>query len=135
MSTPKHEPSQQTALTRVMDWWQDARHHWARLHELDQIDPNELSRIAADVGISTDSLVRLARQPDGASLLIEKRMAALELDPEDVRKLSPLILRDLQRTCALCSDKGRCADDMALDPLAPGWESYCPNSSTLRGLT
>jgi hypothetical protein len=122
-------------LARVLNWWDDARKHWTRLHELDQLDPAERNRIAADVGLSSSELTRLAAQPDCVPLLIEKRLAALNLDPEEIRKLSPLILRDLQRTCALCAEKGRCADDMAADPLASGWESYCPNSGTLRSLT
>ncbi len=128
--TPEDSP-----LARVLSWWNDARKHWSRLHELEHLDPAELHRIAADVGLSSNELSRLAAQPDGVPLLIEKRLAALSLAPEDIRKLSPLILRDLQRTCAVCDEKGRCEADMAVDPLAPGWESYCPNSGTLRSLT
>jgi hypothetical protein len=128
--TPESSP-----LARVLSWWNDARMHWSRLHELEHLDPAELNRIAADVGLSSNELTRLAAQPDGVPLLIEKRLAALSLSSDDIKKLSPLILRDLQRTCALCEEKGRCANDMAADPLAPGWESYCPNSGTLRSLT
>jgi hypothetical protein len=122
-------------FARALNWWHDARKNWSRLHELDHIDPVELGRMALDVGVTTEELVRIARQPDGVPLLIENRLAALNLDPNDINTLSPLILRDLRRTCALCAEKGRCADDMAADPLAPGWDSYCPNSGTLRTLT
>ena len=129
------QPSDRSPLALVLGWWHDARKHWSRLQELENIDPTELNRIAADVGLSVNELTRLAAQPDGMPLLIEKRLAALKLDPDDIRQLSPLVLRDLQRTCALCEEKDRCAHDMADDPLAAGWESYCPNSGTLRVLT
>ena len=129
------QPPGRSRSALVSDWWNDARKHWSRLQELQHIDPSELNRIAADVGLSLDELTRLAAQPDGMPLLIEKRLAALKLDPDEIRQLSPLVLRDLQRTCALCEQKHRCADDIADDPLAPGWESYCPNSGTLRILS
>ena len=124
-----------TSFSRAMDWWHAARDRWMRLHELDRIGAEERQRIASDVGLTEADLVRIAREPGGTTLLIEKRLAALHLDPDDIRKLSPLLYRDLQRTCALCSEKSRCADDMATDPLAPGWDSYCPNSGTLKALT
>jgi hypothetical protein len=133
MTTTPQVP-ESSPWARVLNWWNDARRHWSRLHELEHLDPTERDRIAADVGLSSSELMRLAAQPDGVPLLIEKRLAALNLAPEDIKILSPLILRDLQRTCALCEEKGRCADDMATDPLAHGWDSYCPNSGTLRSL-
>jgi hypothetical protein len=128
-------PTDNSPFARALNWWQDARKNWQRMHELDHLDPEVLNRMAVDVGLNPEDLVRLSKQPDGLPLLIDKRLAALELDPEDIRKLSPLLLRDLERTCAMCADKGRCADDMAADPQAPGWESYCPNSGTLRSLS
>ncbi len=134
MTTSPQSPDH-TALGHVLNWWHDARKHWSALRELESLQSTELDRIAMDVGLTREQLTRLVAQPDGVPLLIDKRLAALNLDPEDIRKLSPLILRDLNRTCALCRDKGRCADDMAADPLAPGWESYCPNSGTLHSLT
>jgi len=119
----------------VLDWWRDARQSWMRLHEMDRLSPDEIDRMARDVGLTSADFLRVASQPGGSADLLERRLAALKLDPEDIRKLSPLLLADLQRTCACCAEKKRCADDMAEDPIAPGWESYCPNSGTLRTLT
>ena len=90
--------------------------------------------MAAEVGVSSDEFLRTARQPNGLLRLLNQRLAALGLDPEEIRKLSPLLLGELRRTCALCAEKERCADDMAEDANPPGWESYCPNAGTLRHL-
>ena len=127
--------TEQSPLTRAMTWWHNTRKQLRQLNELNQLPQAELERVAADIGLNSDELIRVASQPGAASLLIEKRLAVLNLNPEDIRKLSPLLLRDLERTCAQCAEKGRCAHDLAEDPLSAAWVSYCPNSATLRSLT
>jgi uncharacterized protein YjiS (DUF1127 family) len=127
--------TEHSTLTQVVNWWHETRKYLRQLNELSQLPPAELERVAADMGLTCDELMRVARQPDATSLLIEKRLAVLNLDREDISKLTPLLLRDLERTCALCSEKSRCAHDLAEDPLSVAWEHYCPNSSTLRSLT
>lgn len=120
---------------RVLDWWHETRDRWARLAELSELPGHELDRIAADVGVGAPELLAATSRPGGTQGLLEKRLAALHLDPEDIRKLSPMLLRDLEHTCSRCSERQRCIDDMKISPLAQGWESYCPNSGTLRTLT
>jgi hypothetical protein len=123
-----------TSLGRILDWWHDTRDRWARLAELNDLPAHELDRIAADMGVATPELLAASTRPGGTQGLLEKRLAALELDPEDIRRLSPMLLRDLEHTCGRCSERQRCSDDMKISPLAPGWESFCPNSGTLRTL-
>lgn len=67
-------------------------------------------------------------------VLLGRKLAALGLKAEEIEALSPAVLEDLKRNCRACPDRQRCIDDMAVDPLAPGWESYCPNSGTLSTL-
>lgn len=122
-------------LGKVLDWYHGARATWAKLEDVDSLSPDEITWMAQDAGLTHKQFLKLIRQPDGAAGLLHVRLKALGLDPEDIRRLSPLLLGDLQRTCACCQDKERCADDMADDPNAPGWENYCPNSGTLRTLT
>lgn len=123
-----------TLLGRALDWWHEVRENWQRLHELDALSETEIQRMAHDMGLSSDEFVRMAHQPAGTQLLLEKRLAGLQLDAEDIRKLSPLLLADLQKTCARCTDKGRCASDFRASPNPAGWETYCPNAGTLRTL-
>src|SRR5687768_4150535 len=72
---------------------------------------------------------------DNWQALLERRLASLHLNPEEIRKISPLLLADLQRTCAHCSDKKRCLHDFKVSANPEGWESYCPNAGTLKTLT
>ena len=124
-----------STLGVVLDWWLSTRDRWARMAELRELPPGELERVAADFGVTSAELLAASSRQQDAQGLLERRLAALKLDPEEIRKLSPLLLRDLQRTCSMCPERQRCKDDMELSPLAPGWESYCPNSGTLRTLT
>lgn len=97
-----------TLVEGLAEWWHLARHE-----------------ASGDAGAPT---------PDGLPVLLERKLAALGLSPKDIETWSPALLDDLKRNCRDCPDRQRCMDDMAIDPLAPGWESYCPNSGTLASL-
>ncbi|MEQ1647487.1 MAG: hypothetical protein ABL898_02780 [Hyphomicrobiaceae bacterium] len=118
----------------VFDWWHEVRDRWQRMHDLDGMSSDDVARMASDCGMTSEDLRRIAKEPNGTVELLYRRLEALHLKPEDVRSVSPLLLRDLERTCAMCADKVRCKSDMdqTADPV--GWESYCPNSGTLRTL-
>ena len=135
MQDPDPSNSHPSVLGRVLDWWGNSRVRWARLQEIDLLNPDEIAWMAEDIGLASDEFLHVVRQPSGIAGLLERRLAALELDPEDIRKLSPLLLLDLQWTCACCTEKKRCAGDFAEDPNPPDWESYCPNADRLRTLT
>jgi hypothetical protein len=117
----------ETLLTRVRDWWR-------RRNELGGLDDEELRRVAAELGMSTNTLEDLAKRgPDAAHNLYE-RMRALGLSKADVEAAAHGVLRDLQRTCACCNEKRVCERDLAERPADPVWRSYCPNAVTLEAL-
>ena len=117
----------ETLLVRVRDWWRAQ-------NELDGINPGELDRVAADLGMSARALKGLvARGPDAANLLYE-RMQALGISRADVDSAANGLMRDLQKTCACCNEKGVCEKDLAKHPDDPVWKSYCPNAVTLESL-
>src|SRR2546423_10498695 len=123
-------------------WWR----HWTRgrsdLAELNSCGRYEVEHIAQDVGVSAFELCSLvSRGPNGANLL-ERRLAALHLDAAELGRSEPATLRDLQRLCAMCGSRGRCARDLAqdltrnpVDPTVQDWRDYCPNGATLNMLS
>lgn len=127
-------PQDHSPATRLMEWWNATRDRWARMAELRDLPPGELDRVACDLGVSSSDLLEVSSHPEGTQGLLERRLAALDLHPDEIAQLSPMLMRDLQRTCTMCEERNRCIDDMKLSPVAPGWESYCPNSGTLRTL-
>ena len=115
-------------LGRVRDWWR-------RQEELRALDDKEIGRVAGDLHISTNTLRDLvARGPDAADLLYE-RMRALGITKAEVDRAAEGVMQDLQRTCAVCRQKGVCEWDVRERPDDPVWKTYCPNAVTLESLT
>lgn len=120
-------------IESVLQWCRD----WTRTDfalELKCCGEEEVERIAKDVGMSTSELRRLASLGPQAAELLLRRMAALNLDQNEVTRVEPRTLQDLQRVCAICESHRRCARDLARDSASPAWKDYCPNAATLIAL-
>ncbi len=119
------------ALARKWRTWQ---HRRAAMAELEHCGSAERRRIAGDIRMNEGELCVLAgRWPDTVDLL-RQRMDQLQLNPSDGVQIEPEVMRDLQRTCALCMSKRRCGHDFAKHAAIPVWEVYCPNAMTLSAL-
>lgn len=102
--------------------------------DLNSLDKDEVERIAADLHMMASDLRALAQGGPESTVLLERRMATLDLDCEEVLRSEPGVFRDLQRVCTLCNNKRRCSRDLTKAPCATTWKSYCPNVSTLLAL-
>jgi hypothetical protein len=117
----------------VLQWWRDWISKGPAL-ELKCCGEDEVERLAKDVGLSASELRRLANLgPDSADLLL-RRMAALDLDRNEVSRTEPRTFQDLQRVCTMCNSHRRCRRDLARDSADPAWQDYCPNATTLMAL-
>ena len=119
-------------IEAILQWCRD----WTRRDalELKCCGEEEIEHIAKDVGVSVTQLRALAsRGPEAADLLLS-RMAALDLDPNEVSRIELRTFRDLQRVCTMCESHRRCARDLARDSAIPAWKDYCPNAATLMAL-
>ena len=88
--------------------------------------------MARDLGMPTSELRNLANRGPEAADLLTRRMAALNLDSNEVGATAPGTLQDLQRLCTLCESHRRCARDLGRDPDGKAWEDYCPNVAMLK---
>jgi hypothetical protein len=102
--------------------------------DLNCLAKDEVERVAADLGMTVSDLYALARRGPEAALLLERRMAALDLDRDEILQSEPGVFRDLQRVCTLCRSKKQCSRDMASNPDSAVWKDYCPNAGTLLAL-
>jgi hypothetical protein len=131
MQAQENYPRVTAVLDLVANWLKRRQVHH---HGLDGLPDSEVQKIAHDMGLSTAdlrALDRLADQP----LLLPRLLKALHIDPEAVARSEPMVYRDLQRVCAMCDSKKRCARDLAAETAAIKFEDYCPNTLTLKTLS
>jgi hypothetical protein len=103
----------------------------ASVQEIDSMDAQDRNAFARDLGISAGELRVLAGHDKSAADLLVRRMQVLGFDPRDV---DPAVMRDLQRCCSQCTDKGLCIHELEDGPRNPTWPQYCPNKLTLAAL-
>jgi hypothetical protein len=125
---------QKSLIKAVSQWWRELTRRGSARFELRCCGEEEVERMAKDIGLSSSELRRLASLgPDSADLLL-RRMAALDLDRNEVSQTEPRTFQDLQRVCTMCNHHRRCRGDLARDVDDPAWHDYCPNASTLMAL-
>jgi hypothetical protein len=117
------------AWQRCRDWF-----GWGSAADFKYLEEQDVERMAHDAGLTTGEFQNLVRRgPHSADLLL-KRLAALDLDKNEILKVEPHVFRDLQRVCTMCEQQGRCRYDLKHDPNDPTWKNYCPNTETLKDL-
>lgn len=134
MSNPKHQASKTALTTAAEHFLTRLREWWHRHGELRKVDRGELERIAAEFGMTARDLEDLAAQGPRAADLLHERMQALGIARSDIERLAQGLMRDLERTCACCNDKGACKQDLAKRPDDPAWKDYCPNAISLESI-
>jgi Family of unknown function (DUF6455) len=104
----------------------------ASVNEIDRLDGQDLTFLARDLGIPADEIRALAATDKNAADLLVRRMQTLGLDPT---RIDHALMRDLQRCCSKCTEKGLCIHELEDRPRDPTWPQYCPNKQTLAALT
>lgn len=100
-------------------------------HEFDGCSREEIEQIAHDVGVSPNELRILAERSADSASGLPRMMVALGIDGEQVKAHEPQVMRDLERLCSGCRDKGRCERDLAGGTAPAHYHDYCPNNFTL----
>jgi hypothetical protein len=134
MEEPMFNLSANAALAGLRDKWRRMLHKRRSLVELAACPPNELQRIAQDVGASVSDLRIIAAAHPGPSELLPLRLELMGLDPGYVRSALTATYRDLERTCATCPAWRRCARDLAKGDAQGGMDRYCLCSATIDAL-
>jgi len=86
------------------------------------LDAANFGRIAGDLRMSSADLEALVRQGTHAANELPKMLTALSIDQDDLARTEPLVLHDMERVCALCSQKRRCDRDLVADTSAAHYQ-------------
>jgi hypothetical protein len=119
-------------VNALRQWWQNWRGANSRLTGFICCGDGEVERMARDLGLPVSELRRIAEYGPEAADLLMRRMAALDLDKNEIAAAEPHTLQDLQRHCTLCESHRQCARDLRRDPGDSAWEDYCPNVAMLK---
>jgi Family of unknown function (DUF6455) len=129
----QHEtyPTVEFLIDRFAGWLK----HRRELNELRRMNRTDFDAIARDLRVTPDDLDQLVQAgPHGADELPDM-LEALGIDGESLARTDPLMVRDMQRVCAMCRDKAQCDADLAGGTAAEHYKSYCSNASTLESLS
>jgi transcriptional regulator with XRE-family HTH domain len=128
MTAQNHRyPAVETLINTFSDWLK----HRRELSEIRQLNTADFDRIASDLRVSPNDLNELVRQGPHAADELPKLLKILGIDEEALARTQPLVLRDMERVCALCHSKAQCDRDLAAGTSAGHYEGYCLNAPTI----
>jgi hypothetical protein len=99
--------------------------------EMNEMDCGDFERIAEDLRISPGDLDTLVRHGPHAADELPQMLKALGIDEEALAHTQPMVLRDMERVCALCDHKTQCDHDLVAGTAAEHYEDYCLNAPTI----
>ncbi len=98
----KPYPVVEALINTFSDWLK----HRRELNEIRQLNTAEFDRIASELRVSPSDLNELVRQGPHAADELPKLLKVLGIDEEALARTQPLVLRDMERVCALCASQG-----------------------------
>ena len=108
--------------------------HRRELNEMRQLDRSEFDRIAADLEVSPGDLDELVRRGPHAADELPVLLKALGVDEAALERTQPLVVRDMERVCAMCRHKAQCDGELIAGTAAEHYQDYCANAPTIAGL-
>jgi hypothetical protein len=124
-------PLVETALKAIADWVSNYRKAIGFNNEFGMCGPDEVMRMARDIGVTPSQLHELVSQGPGAANLLKTMLVALHVDPKVLADLDPLIMRELQWLCITCSNKKRCKHELVKGTATENFRDFCPNAVSL----
>jgi hypothetical protein len=118
----------------LIDTFADWLKHRRELSEVRQMDRSDFERIASDLRVSPRELDTLVDRGPRAADELPKLLKALGIDQSDLARTEPMVLRDMERVCALCHHKRECDRDLAAGTSAGHYKGYCLNAPTIDAL-
>lgn len=121
-------------IGRVIDSFGEWLKHRRELREMREMDAANFGRIAGELRMSPADLEALVYRGPHAADELPKMLRALGVDEQALWRTEPLVLRDMERVCAMCSDKHRCDRELAAGTAAAHYEEFCGNAPTIDSL-
>ena len=121
-------------LDAIANWVTKYRHAVGLRGGLADCPPEEVARIARDIGLSPQELKLFVDKGPHAADELPKLLRALGVDPLKLASNDPDHMRDLQRLCVTCGEKSQCRHELAAGTAAGHYRDYCPNAMSIAAL-
>ena len=131
MTVENQAPSVVERLTNTFSDWLK---HRQELNEMRQLTATDFCRIANDLRLSPAALDELVRHGPHTVDELPRLLAALGISGQDLLRIEPLVVQDMERVCALCGHKRQCDRDLAEGTSAEHYREYCLNAPTIEEL-
>jgi hypothetical protein len=124
-------PLVEATLKVISDWVTSYRNAFCFNNEFGMCGPDEVRRMAQDIGVTPTQLQELIRKgPDSANLL-KRMLVALHVEPKIIADIEPLVMREMKWLCITCSNKQRCEDELAKGTATEHFHEFCPNAVSI----
>jgi hypothetical protein len=121
----------ESALKAIANWVTRYRNAIGFNNEFGMCGPDEVMRMAKDIGVTPSQLQELVRKgPDSANLL-KRMLVALHVDPKIIADMDPLVMREMQWLCITCNNKKRCEHELAKGTATEHFHEFCPNAVSI----
>jgi hypothetical protein len=131
-SAMNNSPSNRTLLDSASRW---VRNTWSKYADGAALQASgEAEQVARDLNLSISELQTLCARNGASPEFLQRRLSQLDLDKNEIKRAYPGVLRDLEKTCALCTSNAKCGREFKRSADPKGWTDYCPNTSTLQDL-
>ena len=131
MSAQEHPLTRVESLINIFSEWLK---HRQDLSEARRMDTTQFDKIASDLRVSPGELDTLVQRGPHAADELPRLLKVLGIDEAALARTEPLVLRDMERVCALCASKRQCDRDLAAGSSAEHYEGYCLNAPTIDSL-
>ena len=119
------------ALKAIADWVSNYRNAIGLNNEFGMCGPDEVMRMAKEIGVTPSQLQELASKGPGNANLLKAMLVALYVDPKALADMDPLVMRELKWLCITCSNKKRCEHELVKGTAPEHFREFCPNAVSL----
>ena len=124
-------PLVEAALNAIANWVTNYRNAIGLKDEFGMCGPDEVMRMAKDIGVTSSQLRELVRKGPDSAKLLKGLLAALHVDPKIIADMDPLVMREMQWLCITCDNKRRCQHELAKGTATEHFHEYCPNAISI----
>ena len=127
-------PLAEAAFKAIADWVTSYRNAIGFKNEFGMCGPDEVMRMAKDIGVTPSQLQELVRQGSDSANLLKRMLVALHVDPKIIADMDPLVMREMQWLCITCNNKKRCEHELAKGTATEHFHEFCPNAVSIEEL-